>query len=63
MDQKIIHDDKILYQHMEIAVTTSSAWRNPWFINNSSLGGTGLIINRGVSQNICFTNQATVMGN
>ena len=44
VDREIVHNDKILYQHLEnnIAITPS-AWRNT---NNTSSGDVGLIINR-----------------
>ena len=44
VDHEIVHNDKILYQHLEnnIAITPS-AWRNT---NNTSSGDVGLIINR-----------------
>ena len=44
VDHKIVHDDKMLYQHVENKTgITSSAWRNA---NKASSGGAGLIINR-----------------
>lgn len=44
VDREIVHNDKILYQHLENNISiTPSAWRNT---NNVSSGDVGLTINR-----------------